>query len=195
MTTSRHAITVSRMTTDDSTAVQSLDGAITVDAIAVPRLVDGLLDFDVRPVEPFTKRYGQSLDDLTRFVGRPDRAGFVARSGDHIVGCLLMSEHWNRHAWIDGLVIDSGSRRLGAGRLLMAQAEAWTRSQGLPGIMLETQNVNVAACRFYARCGFVLGGVDQRLYRGFDPETIEAALFWYRDLRDMAEQGKRPEPV
>ena len=45
--------------------------------------------------------------------------------------------------------------------------------------MLETQNINVAACLFYARCGFVLGGYDRFLYRGLTPETDEIALYWY----------------
>ena len=195
MTMPGPVITVSRMTTDDITEVRGLDGTITVDAIAVLRLADGLLNFDVTPIQPFTRRYSQSLDDLTRFVGRPHRAGFVARSGDRIVGCLLLSKHWNRYAWIDDLVIDAGTRRLGAGRMLIDRAEVWARSRGLPGIMLETQNVNVAACRFYAGCGFELGGVDQRLYRGFDPDTIEAALFWYRDLGDASDHTDRTERV
>ena len=50
---------------------------------------------------------------------------------------------------------------------------------GLPGIMLETQNNNVAACRFYESCGFHLGGFDRELYRGITPDTDETALFWY----------------
>jgi hypothetical protein len=45
--------------------------------------------------------------------------------------------------------------------------------------MLETQNINVAACRLYERCSFVLGGFDACLYRGVMPGTREIALFWY----------------
>ena len=44
---------------------------------------------------------------------------------------------------------------------------------------LETQNINVAACRLYASCGFVLAGFDGCLYRGVMPGTRENALFWY----------------
>ncbi len=186
-------VSIVPLTTDCITGVLALDGTITVKNLAVPRLDHGVLSFDVRAVRPFAKRYGQSLDDPVKFIERPDQAGFVAKVGNRIVGCLLISEHWNRRSWIDGLVVESGSRRLGAGRALMAQAEAWTRSRGLPGIMLETQNVNVAACRFYERCGFLLGGFDQRLYRGFDPDTIEVALYWYRDLGEVSDQENRTD--
>lgn len=46
-------------------------------------------------------------------------------------------------------------------------------------VMLETQNINVVACRLYESCGFVLGGFDACLYRGVMPGTREIALFWY----------------
>lgn len=45
-------------------------------------------------------------------------------------------------------------------------------------MMLETQDTNLAACRFYHQCGFVLGGVDTMLYDNC-PNNNEKALFWY----------------
>jgi len=46
--------------------------------------------------------------------------------------------------------------------------------------MVETQNVNVPACRFYARMGCVLGGIHRFAY----PELPgEARLLWYKALR------------
>jgi hypothetical protein len=45
--------------------------------------------------------------------------------------------------------------------------------------MLETQNVNVGACRLSESCGFVLGGFDGYLYRGFEENAREVALFYY----------------
>ena len=32
---------------------------------------------------------------------------------------------------------------------------------------------------FYQRCGFKLGGFDQRLYRNFPDVAGEIALYWY----------------
>jgi streptothricin acetyltransferase len=45
--------------------------------------------------------------------------------------------------------------------------------------MLETQNINVPACRLYASCRFVLCGFDACLYHGVMPGTREIALYWY----------------
>lgn len=64
-------------------------------------------------------------------------------------------------------------------RSLVDQALAWARDGGMPGIRLETQSNNVGACRFYVRCGFVLGGHDRCLYQALHPGTREVALFWY----------------
>lgn len=44
--------------------------------------------------------------------------------------------------------------------------------------MLETQDVNVSACRFYAKNSFIIGAVDNMLYSNF-PTANEKAIFWY----------------
>jgi ribosomal protein S18 acetylase RimI-like enzyme len=67
----------------------------------------------------------------------------------------------------------------GIGRALIECAIAWAKEKGLPGIMLETQDNNVPACRLYARCGFTLRGFDTHLYKALDPDTDEIALYWY----------------
>ena len=43
----------------------------------------------------------------------------------------------------------------------------------MPGIMLETQNNNVAACKFYEKCGFVIGGFDFLGYKGWIRQVMK----------------------
>jgi len=60
-------------------------------------------------------------------------------------------------------------------RLLQAAAQfAW--DQGCTWLKVETQNTNPAACRFYAKHGFTLGGIRERAYPEFPDE---AQLLWY----------------
>ena len=66
-------------------------------------------------------------------------------------------------------------------------AQFWARKKNLPGMMLETQNNNLGACRLYERCGYVMGGIDQLRYRGIDPQTREVAIFWYRLFKAQVE--------
>ncbi len=48
----------------------------------------------------------------------------------------------------------------------------------LHGLMLETQDNNLIACKFYHNCGFKIGSVDTMLYANFE-NNFEKAVFWY----------------
>jgi ribosomal protein S18 acetylase RimI-like enzyme len=77
------------------------------------------------------------------------------------------------------LRIASGARGRGVGTSLFRAVEACAASRGAQWLEIETQNVNVAACRFYARQGCVLGGVHRFAYPLLPEET---QLLWYKSL-------------
>ncbi|MDA5977220.1 hypothetical protein NAA48_15380, partial [Listeria monocytogenes] len=52
------------------------------------------------------------------------------------------------------------------------------QNQNLHGLMLETQDNNLIACKFYHNCGFKIGSVDTMLYANFE-NNFEKAVFWY----------------
>jgi deoxyadenosine/deoxycytidine kinase len=55
---------------------------------------------------------------------------------------------------------------------------AWAKHKNLHGLMLETQDNNLIACKFYHNCGFKIGSVDTMLYANFE-NNFEKAVFWY----------------
>lgn len=71
-------------------------------------------------------------------------------------------------------------RRLGVGRQLLAFAERIALSAGKQRLSVETQNNNVAACRFYASAGFELRSVDRFAYPLL-PNEVQ--LVWSKQLR------------
>lgn len=82
------------------------------------------------------------------------------------------------------------ARGRGVGTALFRAAEAWATARGCRQLKVETQsrmagaaNVNVPACRFYARAGCVLGAVHRFAYPGLPDE---AQLLWYRALSPPA---------
>lgn len=75
--------------------------------------------------------------------------------------------------------MDKKYRTLGVGKRLVDQAKQWAKEINMPGIMLETQNNNVTACKFYEKCGFVIGGFDFLVYKGLDMTNDEVAIYWY----------------
>jgi ribosomal protein S18 acetylase RimI-like enzyme len=139
----------------------------------------GAIAYSVEPVAPYLKRYVPEPYDPDEYIGQPDHAAWLAYVEGELAGQILVRKNWNRFAIVWDIAVNPGVRRQGVGSRLMDHAITWTRERGLPGVMLETQNINVPACRLYERCGFVLGGFDRYLYCGELPGTSEVALFWY----------------
>ena len=73
-------------------------------------------------------------------------------------------------------------RGRGVGSRLLLHAATWARQQGCTQLRIECQNVNVAACRFYAKHG-TLGGIERFGYAACPDVAHEAMLLWYRSLR------------
>ena len=67
----------------------------------------------------------------------------------------------------------------GVGRALFAAAESWAGAASCTGLLIETQDVNVPASRFYARQGCRLGAAHPQAYADC-PEEVQ--LLWYKPL-------------
>ncbi|WP_420960307.1 GNAT family N-acetyltransferase [Brucella sp. IR073] len=161
--------------------VGQVDGAFIVDAELALSFEAGSFHHKLIPVTPYTKRY-EEPETLSDYLDAPDSAGFIAYLDGRPAGYVLIRENWNRFALIEDIAVDANCRRHGVGRALLEKAGSWAGARKLPGLMLETQSNNVAACRLYEACGFVLGGFDRFLYTGENPKRTEIALFWYRRL-------------
>jgi streptothricin acetyltransferase len=172
-------ITIQPLTVANQTDLNRCDNSFTVEAELRLTAEDGRVDYSVEPVTPYVKRYDPEIYDAQAYLEKADHAAWLACVDGQLAGQILIHENWNRFAIIWDIAVDPPFRRRGVGRRLIAEAVAWARGRGLPGVMLETQNINVAACRLYASCGFVLGGFDACLYRGIMPGTHEIALFWH----------------
>jgi GNAT superfamily N-acetyltransferase len=70
-------------------------------------------------------------------------------------------------------------RSSGLGSLLFRAVEQWSLSKGCRTLKIETQNINLPACRFYARMGCELGAIDRHAYSDHPEET---QLLWFKDL-------------
>ena len=70
-------------------------------------------------------------------------------------------------------------RGAGIGSALFRAAGDWARARGCRWLKIETQNVNVSACRFYQKMGCTLGAIDRFAYPG---QPAEVQLLWWRAL-------------
>ena len=173
-------IVIKQLTTELLKDINQANDEFIVNAKAIIYCDNNRLSYTVVPVPPYRKKYKpESSEFYLACINNPDKAGFIAYVDGHVAGQLILHRNWNRFAWIDDIGVDVNFRRQGIGKALMRHTEQWARKNNYPGIMLETQDTSVVACRFYENYGFVLGGFDTHLYHAADKYRDEIALFWY----------------
>lgn len=79
-------------------------------------------------------------------------------------------------------------RGRGLGRRLFRRAADWARERGCRQLKVETQNINLPACRFYVAQGCRLGAIHRYGYAGQPHVAHETMLLWYLDLRSPPEE-------
>ena len=141
---------------------------------------------------PYVKDYDDTDDERpTRWLRRWDISHWgvfaAVDDGVRIGGAVVawntpgadMLEGRDDLAVLWDLRVHPGRRRQGAGSLLFCRAAQWARGKGCKRLKIETQNINVRACKFYAGQGCYLGGIHPGIYDGF-PDEVQ--LLWYLSL-------------
>jgi len=159
--------------------INQCDTSFVVDSKMILSAEHGKINYTVESVSAYTKQYAPSLVDYSEYISNPHKIVFFAFVDDELAGQIRLQKYWNGYAYMDDFAVEPKYRRRGVGRALTARAMEWARERKLPGIMLETQNNNVAACKLYESCGFELRGFDFNLYKAINPSTDEIALYWY----------------
>lgn len=75
--------------------------------------------------------------------------------------------------------VDAAYRGKQVGEALFAASEKWCIERGCFELKIETQNINLAACKFYAKQGCKLGAINRFAYPEF-PDEVQ--LLWYKKL-------------
>ena len=79
------------------------------------------------------------------------------------IGLAVLEKPWTKYLYLSDLKVRSASRRKGIGHLLIEEALNLARQNGYRGLSVVAQDNNLAACRFYLKEGFVIGGFDNRV--------------------------------
>ena len=103
----------------------------------------------------------------------------VARIGNERAGGLVLLFDRPDVAEIRDIRVSATHRRRGIGTAMFAAAERLARKHNCSTLEVETQNVNVAACDFYARNGCTLTQVEPFAYLKL---SSEVRLVWRKEL-------------
>lgn len=172
--------------TNDLDNLLEIDNSFIVNARLILSLskVNRRIEYTVEDVPSYEKSYLQNQCDneelaYNEYINKPNQVIYIALLHNQIIGLMVLKKNWNHYAYIEDITVDKKYRTLGVGKRLVDQAKQWAKKGNMPGIMLETQNNNVAACKFYEKCGFVIGGFDFLIYKGLDMKNDEVAMYWY----------------
>jgi GNAT superfamily N-acetyltransferase len=146
-------------------------------------------------VEPYMKDYDALADERpTHWLRRFDVSNwgfFLALDEERTVGGATVACDTPGVDMLGGrtdlavlwdLRVAPERRGQGIGSRLFGHVAEWARKRGCKQLKIETQNVNVRACRFYAKQGCTLGSIDRHGYAGCPEVAREAMLLWYLDL-------------
>ena len=139
---------------------------------------DEKLTYTIVPVEPPYEK-DVHAEDVDYGFDDEGPTIFFAEVDDKLAGRIKMMRWWNQFAYIEDIVVNPEFRGTGVGRKLMEHGIRWARENNYPGIMLETQDNNVSACKLYASFDFEISGFDRNVYKAINPNTKETALYWY----------------
>ena len=120
--------------------------------------------------------------DCLEYIDNTDKIIYLYYQDDKCVGKVKLRKNWNRYAYIEDIAVCKDFRGQGIGSALINISIEWAKHKNLHGLMLETQDNNLIACKFYHNCGFKIGSVDTMLYANFEnnfENNFEKAVFWY----------------
>jgi ribosomal protein S18 acetylase RimI-like enzyme len=150
----------------------------------------GLLLSERRLDAPYVKDYDAAEGEHpAQWAARFDVSNWgllCARSNGTRVGAAVVAFNTRGVNMLEGrrdlavlwdIRVSPEARGQGVGFALFRAAEAWAAARGCRQLKIETQNINVPACRFYARQGCVLGAINRFAYREL-PDEVQ--LLWYK---------------
>ena len=145
----------------------------------IPVFQDGVWSFtEYICKDRYEKHYPVENLKCEAYIDSPEQIIYFYYDENACIGQIEIKKNWNKYALIRDISVSQSSRGKGVGSALIHKAIEWAKQKNLGGLMLETQDTNVLACRFYQKLGFQIGAVDTMVYANFN-NNDEKAVFWY----------------
>ncbi len=127
-------------------------------------------------------------DSVSEMVFPDENYDFDEMSKEHIfvgayhsgkcIGLAILRHSWNRYLYLYDLKVNSAMRGKGVGKRLIEACTSISREHGYIGLHTIGQDNNLAACLFYIKNGFTIGGVDTMVYTGTNQAGKSDILFY-----------------
>lgn len=172
-------IVIKPLTNQFINIVNNANESFPISGKIIPSFSNGIWSYEEQLYDtPSEIRFPDDKLDWSPYIDSNQKIVLLAFHEDACIGQIRLVKDWNRFAYIENIAVKKSFRKSGVGHLLLEAAENWAKEQSLIGLSLEAQNDNLIACRFYAKEGFVLGGVDT-LKQSANLQ-IDITLYWYK---------------
>ena len=104
-----------------------------------------------------------------------------AYDGGKCIGLAILGDSWNKYMYLYDLKVNKDYRRKNVGKMLIEKAKEIAIERGYRGLYTQGQDNNLAACLFYIKRNFVIGGLDTNVYKGTNQEG-KADIYFYLDV-------------
>lgn len=121
--------------------------------------------------ESAAPRWGPAMYETFLAPGGHRKQIFVAEEDGRILG-FIAGQIILDVCELDSIVVDSGARRRGVGRALLATLCGWARAGCVTRAQLEVRGGNSGAIGFYLSSGFVQDGQRPGYYRNPDEDAV-----------------------
>ena len=101
-----------------------------------------------------------------------------AYDGDKCIGLAILQHEWHKFLYLYDLKVNTEYRENHIGLMLIEKSKEIALEHGYRGLYTQGQDNNLAACLFYIKNGFAIGGLDTKIYTGTSQEGKKDILFY-----------------
>ena len=121
-------------------------------------------------------------DENYDYAAMKDEYTFIgAYDNDKCVGLAILKRGWFKFLYLEDLKVNAAYRSRGIGKALIEKSFQIAKDMGLLGLYTIGQDNNLAACEFYIKCGFFIGGFDNTVYTGTSQQGKSDIIFYKKE--------------
>ena len=135
-------------------------------------------------------KYSEVLFDKVQTMKFPDenyklsevnQNGFAVGAFENgkCIGLAIFANNWNHYIYLDDLKVNPKHRKQGIASQLLEFAKKILKEQGYQGMYTIGQDNNLAACKFYLKNNFEIGGLNTRDY-DFTKQLGKLSVYFYQ---------------
>ena len=146
----------------------------------IPGLKDGIWSYEIVRSKAVTEMtFPDETHDFEAFTA-DEGIAFGAYEDGKCIGNAIFKRVFFQYMYLEDLKVSALARGKGVGRALIQTGLEEALHRNYRGIYLQAQDDNLNACLFYLKCGFQIGGFDNRVYTG-TKQADKADIFFYLD--------------